>query len=192
MFFFGYRTSGLSGESGKAQSEGRWLLTAGKATDLGIKHRMSDWMSRHEWKPPNDLVGSARNLILLEINTGMSQLWVLKDTLCLLQKAIIQRAPFDTSPRQCLPNSDFENIVNLRGNASAKQGIFEKDAGDVVLWSKGWQDGEDSARWRFSWLFYLQDEGWNGPFFSMVGVESQQKMPRTLSCWPRCGPTLLV
>ena len=56
----------------------------------------------------------------------------------LLQKAIIYRAPsFDTSPHQCLPNSDFENIVHLRGNASAKQGTFEKDAGDVGL-----------ARWR--------------------------------------------
>ena len=35
MVFFGSRPSGLSGESGKAQSEGRWLLTVGKATDLG-------------------------------------------------------------------------------------------------------------------------------------------------------------
>lgn len=48
VFFFGHRTSGLSGESGKAQSEGRWLLTVGKATDLGIEHRMSGWMSRHD------------------------------------------------------------------------------------------------------------------------------------------------
>ena len=204
----------------------------------GDRSGASHELSRHEeWKPPNDLVVSARNVIL-EIHSGLSQLWALyfwpatkSDHItgpklwyisasvsakqwfreyCPFARQCIREARDIRERRRRCRAGKMEKIQQdgtflfflylqnqwtaimhpskVSGGSSASNHSVLVPPCCGALWLPFCWNCFDKAISRMGRIHYLWlDEGWNGPFLCIVGIESQQKMRRTLSCWPRCS-----